>query len=173
MAHRNSQEQRTWRGTDNLRLYISQAVLPQMLLGPDAPPVPPDGHKSHRNHLTVRLESYRNLENIYQMLDNVFRKIVLDCEYLECCIYACVTSTYLDIFTCLGIDDHVPSEPLGIDDEDEETGERLSIPSPMCCNIPPLPLTRPSEISRYIFTLLFQQHPLTLHTTASQYFYVV
>lgn len=47
-----------------------------------------------------------------------------------------------------GIDDYIPSHPLDVEDEDEETGERLSVPSLICCDIPPLPLARPSEMSR-------------------------
>lgn len=73
-------DRRTWRGTDNLRLYICQAVLPQMLLGLGTPAMPPDRHKSHRNHLTVRSEAYRKLQSIYQLVDPVFKKIVLDCK---------------------------------------------------------------------------------------------
>jgi hypothetical protein len=50
----------------------------------------------------------------------------------------------------LGIEDYIPVESLGVEDEDETTGERLSVPANICCNIPPMPLNRPSEISRCV-----------------------
>ena len=51
-----------------------------------------------------------------------------------------------------GIEDCIPFESFGVDDEDEMTGERLSVPAGVYCNIPPMPLNRPSEISRYVIT---------------------
>lgn len=69
-----------WRGTDNLRFYLGKAVLPQMPLGVGAPEIPPEGHKSHHNTLTVRPEPYRKLQSIYQLQDRHFDNLVLDCE---------------------------------------------------------------------------------------------
>jgi hypothetical protein len=51
--------------------------------------------------------------------------------------------------TCvLGMDDYIPYESLGVEDEDEITGERLSVPGGLLCSVPPMLLNRPSEISR-------------------------
>lgn len=47
--------------TSNLRMYIAQAQLPPMVLGRDVPRVPTDGHKTHRNTLSVRVEEWRKL----------------------------------------------------------------------------------------------------------------
>ncbi|KIM85232.1 hypothetical protein PILCRDRAFT_817232 [Piloderma croceum F 1598] len=114
-----------WRGSDNLGYYLSQAVLPQMVTGVGTPEMPRQGHGSHRNKLTVRPEPYRKLQSIYQLIEEVFDTLIL--EWIE---------------------DYIPVESLGVEDEDETTGERLSVPANICCNIPPMPLNRPSEISR-------------------------
>lgn len=67
--------------SDNLSYYLSQAVLPEMKNGVDAPAIPPEGHKSHRNNLTVRPEPYRKLQSIYQIKEPLFKKLVLDCRF--------------------------------------------------------------------------------------------
>lgn len=50
--------------TENLRLYLSQAILPLMKLSRNAPQLPPSGHRSHNIGLTTRPERYRRLESI-------------------------------------------------------------------------------------------------------------
>lgn len=53
------------RGTDNLREYLQEAILPTMIHDANAPLMPPEGHKSHMNNLKVRPESWRRLESMY------------------------------------------------------------------------------------------------------------
>jgi hypothetical protein len=48
----------------------------------------------------------------------------------------------------VGVDTFIPEDPLDDDDEDEATGERLSIPCLPLFNIPPQRLTRPSDVNR-------------------------
>ncbi|CCM05136.1 uncharacterized protein FIBRA_07344 [Fibroporia radiculosa] len=43
-----------------------------MGIHPTAPPIPPSGHKSHRNKLTVRPESFRILETIHPISSDFF-----------------------------------------------------------------------------------------------------
>lgn len=57
----------SFRATDNLRYYISVAQLPQMTLGPDAPPLPPHRHKSYRNRLPVAVEPRRQLKSAFKL----------------------------------------------------------------------------------------------------------
>jgi len=134
------------RGSDNLRYYLSHAVLPQMIPGVGAPEIPPEGHKSHRNTLSVRPESYRKLQSIYQLKDRDFHTLMLKCESK---ISLLVSNMCLSV-RALGIDCYIPFEPFGVEDEDETTGERLSVPASACCDVPPMPLNRPSEISWYV-----------------------
>lgn len=53
--------------TDHLRWYSSQAELPEMLLGDGAPEIPPEGHKSHLNRLSVIPAPYRRLESMHTL----------------------------------------------------------------------------------------------------------
>lgn len=50
---------------DRLRAYLSQVVLPPMKLSPKAPQLPPSGHHSHKNTLSVVPQQYRLLEKMY------------------------------------------------------------------------------------------------------------
>ncbi|KAJ3998183.1 hypothetical protein F5050DRAFT_1806143 [Lentinula boryana] len=95
------------KGTDNLKCYVREAILPRMKNGKYAPAMPPDGHKSHMNTLKVRPETWRRLESIYS----------LDYFQLEEVIIA-------------WIDMYLPEYPLEVEDVDEDTGETLSIPCP-------------------------------------------
>jgi hypothetical protein len=81
----------TCRGFDNLRVYLSRAVLPQMVLGIRAPGLPPAEHKTHANNLTVRPEPYRKLESIYQSHDKLFYALIFKCKFLnfDPCVNMC------------------------------------------------------------------------------------
>jgi len=136
-----------WRGSDNLGYYLSKAVLPQMVPGVGAPEIPRPGHGSHCNKLTVRPEPYRKLQSIYQLIDEVFNTLILECKSR---IFILFVSNVCSSGRLLGIEDYIPIESLGVEDEDETTGERLSVPAGICCDIPPMSLNRPSEISRCV-----------------------
>ncbi|KAJ7632591.1 hypothetical protein FB45DRAFT_508821 [Roridomyces roridus] len=115
----------TARGTDNLRGYLRETTLPQMTNDALAPKMPPAGHKSHQNHLKVRPQAWRRLESIYS-----FDEVSID-----------------DIVVSW-VDSHIPDESLGVEDEDAETGERLTIPCPPVFKIPFHNERRPTDIMR-------------------------
>ncbi|KAJ6502575.1 hypothetical protein C8R45DRAFT_1092404 [Mycena sanguinolenta] len=115
----------TSRGTDNLRLYLREAKLPQMTNDALAPKMPPPGHKSHQNHLKVHPQEWRRLECIYSLMDQAMAKIV---------------SSWIDAY--------IPETSLGIEDEDHITGERLTVPYSPIFNIPFRNERRPTDIMR-------------------------
>jgi hypothetical protein len=135
-----------YRGTDNLRCYVREAILPEMVNGQAAPPMPIHGHKSHLNTLTIRPEFYRKLETIYRFRDEMIEEMIAGCKHLFMRILRQQAMVFKR-FT--GIDTHVPDAPLNQEDEDEITGERLSIPCPAIFSVPQQRLTRPSDIHRY------------------------
>ncbi|KAJ7275365.1 hypothetical protein B0H12DRAFT_1199468 [Mycena haematopus] len=115
----------TSRGTDNLRCYLRETTLPQMTNDAMAPQMPPPGHKSHQNHLKVQPQVWRRLESIYSFTDQAMTGIV---------------SSW--------IDSHVPDTSLGIEDEDNITGERITVPHAPIFNIPFHNERRPTDIMR-------------------------
>lgn len=44
------------------------------------PALPPAGHKSHKNYLSVKSEAWRRLENIYQIDPSGLAQQVVACE---------------------------------------------------------------------------------------------
>jgi hypothetical protein len=65
----------------------------------------------------------------------------------------------------------IPSFPLGINDEDSLTGERLTIPALPLFNIPPLQLVWPGDIQRYcLYIFLPFLNPNLLHDRLSVWF---
>lgn len=68
----------SFRATDNLRYYISAAQLPQMTLGPDAPPLPPHRHASYCNRLPVDVESRRQLRRAFKLQSKAYHDNVKD-----------------------------------------------------------------------------------------------
>ncbi len=69
-----------YRATDNLRCYVREAVLPLMLCDPSTPEMPPEGHKSHLNHLKIRSESWRKLQTIHALRENPLERSICTCE---------------------------------------------------------------------------------------------
>ncbi|KZT68991.1 hypothetical protein DAEQUDRAFT_670205 [Daedalea quercina L-15889] len=61
---------------DRLRAYLSQATLPPMKLAPKAPQLPPTGHHSHKNNLSMTPQHYRLLEKMYQIEPSTFKSNV-------------------------------------------------------------------------------------------------
>jgi hypothetical protein len=68
--------------TDNLKLYLSATVLPPMVHASSAPPVPPEGHKAHLNHLSIKPEDYRShfVKIVAPKSKGLFDKAVLSCK---------------------------------------------------------------------------------------------
>jgi hypothetical protein len=73
----------SYRGTDNLRCYVREAVLPEMVNGQAAPSMPICGHKSHLNTLTIRPEFYRKLETIYRFRDEMIEEMIAACKHFN------------------------------------------------------------------------------------------
>ncbi|TBU50675.1 hypothetical protein BD309DRAFT_944451 [Dichomitus squalens] len=87
----------------NLRRYAKSAVLPEMILGRAAPPLPPDKTKSVKNPVFEQHEIYRHLEVI-----NPFKDLKdLAHAYAEA---------------------NIPSKPIGNSDSDIKRNARISIP---------------------------------------------
>ncbi|KDQ60847.1 hypothetical protein JAAARDRAFT_55585 [Jaapia argillacea MUCL 33604] len=93
------------RASDNLQLYLTNATLPFMSVGEGTPPLPPFGHKSHRNNLQVRPEKTRRLELMLHIEELQFKRSVQEyiCEY-------------------------IPSHALGVDDLDKLAREDITVP---------------------------------------------
>jgi hypothetical protein len=70
-----------WHGTDHRRFYLVRAVLPEMTHGAYAPSMPPVGHKSHLNSLSVRPERYRKLESMKRLKSTYFERAVTQCIF--------------------------------------------------------------------------------------------
>jgi hypothetical protein len=59
-----------------LKYYLRECALPGLPIPGNLLDLPPIGHKSHKNHLAVRPETWRRLENIYPLKDTVDHIIV-------------------------------------------------------------------------------------------------
>lgn len=107
--------------TDNLRYYLHEARLPDMPQGRLAAGKTeplPDG-------LGVRPRRYRRLEAVHS----------IDLEPLGDMVFDWTES-------------YIPSVPLGVDDEDERTGERFTVSCKPWFPIPTLPLDRAGDVER-------------------------
>lgn len=94
-----------WQRADDLRGYLRDAVLPELKYGSDSPDLPPPGHKSHRNTLSTRFRKYRHLTAIHY-LGPSFDEIVNE-----------------------WISARLPAKAAGFQDEDQRSGETLTVPS--------------------------------------------
>ncbi|KIM65230.1 hypothetical protein SCLCIDRAFT_112948 [Scleroderma citrinum Foug A] len=110
----------SWRVTDNLRCYLNEARLPDMHCSPTAA----SEMGSLSSGLDVHPRRYRQLEVVHAIDSQLFRDMILDW-----------TRNY------------VPSAPLDVDDEDEKTGERFTVPCKRF-SVPSLPLGRVDNIER-------------------------
>ncbi|EGN92463.1 hypothetical protein SERLA73DRAFT_117361 [Serpula lacrymans var. lacrymans S7.3] len=114
-----------WRATDNLRCYLQEARLPQMKPGPTVQRQLSENSHAFDNTLSVRSERYRKLQRVLPL-----------------------NREELDDYICAWTEEFVPCLSLGVEDEDEKTGERFSVPCQPFYNVPPLPLGRPADIER-------------------------
>ncbi|KAI0306599.1 hypothetical protein B0F90DRAFT_1691319 [Multifurca ochricompacta] len=124
--------------TENLRFYLSQAVLPLMKMPRNAPRLPPSGHRSHNIGLSTRPERYRRLELVSQGLG-------IDVE--------------VEVPNYSG---HVvPDHPLEEGDCNSETGIAIRIPCNPTFDIPQPPMIPPTDLDRFASWLVY----LPLQTT--------
>ncbi|KAL6298856.1 hypothetical protein BKA93DRAFT_743354 [Sparassis latifolia] len=151
--------------TSNLRFYMSVATLPDMPSAATAEPMPPDGHKAHKNQLTVIPQAFRRLETMHIMAKG-FSQEALDCE-LRCQLL----NALLTIGRFAVLDRRIPSAPLDADNLDEYTGEALTLPCAPHYNIPRHVGGQVSNIERVCRWVV--EYPLTtsqriLHLTMPQ-----
>ena len=59
-------------GIPDLRQHMRNCILPPLGYQENDPILPPKGHVSHRNHLSVRPETYRRFENIHGLHDSIW-----------------------------------------------------------------------------------------------------
>ncbi|KAN0077311.1 hypothetical protein V8E55_011166 [Tylopilus felleus] len=109
-----------FRASDNLQCYIRGAKLPVMAYRP-----PRSESGSCQVSLNIRPERYRKLRLVHTINSTLFSDIISD-----------------------WVEEFVPCKSLGVNDEDERTGERLTIPCEPFFSIVPLPLARAEDIER-------------------------
>lgn len=56
---------------DNLKYYLRECTLPDLSTDGNLPELPLIGHKSHKNHLAVRPETWRRLETVCPLADTI------------------------------------------------------------------------------------------------------
>ncbi|GJJ13170.1 hypothetical protein Clacol_007421 [Clathrus columnatus] len=113
------------RPEDNVKVYLSVAVLPEMILNESAPPIIPPGHKAHLNHLHVRPERYR------RRLSNL-----ISCRDLQA--YDQLVKRFVQ---------RLPTVPIDLPPTDQRTGAAFTIPVlGLDLNVPTIYLPRPSTI---------------------------
>lgn len=131
---------------DNLRRYLATCTLPLMQIARNAPLPPPHGHKSHRNHLHVRPESWRRLESMYPLDSDVENAV----------------ATW--------IENHIPAEPFD-SSEIDITEERLTIPCPSVVTPSLDMMKKPDSVLRmvpWLDSLPLQTVQSTIHITFPQ-----
>ncbi|KAJ3540920.1 hypothetical protein NMY22_g4102 [Coprinellus aureogranulatus] len=80
-------------GIADLRQHLRNCILPPLGYEENDPLLPPKGHASHRNHLSVRPETYRRFENINGIPDSVW------CLSLEKCLDSLVPTSSFGTMT--------------------------------------------------------------------------
>ncbi|RDB21334.1 hypothetical protein Hypma_011579 [Hypsizygus marmoreus] len=110
---------------NNLRYYLAWCTLPIMKNGRGAPLPPPDGHKSHQNLLQVRPETWRRLENIFDLKGKIDETILS------------------------WMDTHVPFNPLD-SSEIDVAEEHFTLPCPEIVDISLDMLKRPDSVARMV-----------------------
>lgn len=133
-------------GTSNLRLYLAQAQLPLMLLGRDAPRVPEEGHKTHRNTLSVHAENWRKLSDMSIIPSTVFDDYTSRCTCSVSC--SCLSWTLTRVHAVIHM--HIPSHDLRVADPDDDSGDRLTVPCSVF-RIADTIIGRPSDVLRLVF----------------------
>ncbi|KIY64924.1 hypothetical protein CYLTODRAFT_81489 [Cylindrobasidium torrendii FP15055 ss-10] len=102
------------RATQRLYVYLTTAQLPALKTGAGAPEPPPIGHKSHLNHLRILNDRPRTATEV----QNFFGALDMATPWIR---------NKFDV------------RDMEIPDEDEDTGESLTLPS--CSNIFDIPRT--------------------------------
>ncbi|TEB35898.1 hypothetical protein FA13DRAFT_1810551 [Coprinellus micaceus] len=77
-------------GIPDLRQHMRNCILPPLGYQENDPILPPKGHVSHRNHLSVRPETYRRFETIHGLHDSIWFA-------LENCLDSLVPATSIGV----------------------------------------------------------------------------
>ena len=146
--------------TENLRLYLSEAVLPTMIHGSSAPPMPPDGHKAHLNHLAIQAEDYRSrfVKIVVPKDKNHFDDLVSECKprYYPLSVY---------ILRATPVVHTLPRTKLDHPTVDDSTGYAFTLPA-KGFDIPLPSVPRPTnvrEVTPWVLTLPLQTMTRALH----------
>ncbi|KAJ2937047.1 hypothetical protein H1R20_g33, partial [Candolleomyces eurysporus] len=110
-------------GVPSLREYTTKATLPSLQYEQYDSILPPPGHVSHQNHLTIRPEAYRRLEIMHGIPDSVWTNMGV-------CLDILVPSTHLRT--------------------NSATGDGLTVPTPLPKDFPDYLEARPDHIHRII-----------------------
>lgn len=137
-------------GTTNLRLYVTRAELPQMDLGCNVPRMPDEGHKSHRNVLSVCPEDWRKLTEMSEISGPEFDYQVTKCTNIN--VYLLPLASLIEVSILAVIRANIPSHDLHVSDPDIESGERLTVPCTIfrCAEVF---IGRPSDVHSYVVTI--------------------
>ncbi|KAF8077972.1 hypothetical protein FPV67DRAFT_1404301 [Lyophyllum atratum] len=149
---------------ENLRYYLATCALPEMENGRKAPDAPPDGHKSHKNHLHINPEPWRRLENIYPL------KVAVD-EAIKLCTIAKLFLFVRAIECERWIDEHALYASLDFEDDIDAPEEQLTVPCPLMVDFSPGMMKRPDTIMRmapWIDNLPLQTAQCALHSLFPQ-----
>ncbi|KAJ7493138.1 hypothetical protein B0H11DRAFT_978733 [Mycena galericulata] len=120
----------TSRATDNLRAYFRKAVLPVMHRSPATPDMPLAGRRSHHVNVQVVSQPWRQLVEIRDL------GAAWDVSLHEMVTY--------------WADDKIPTQSLGTEDSDNETGDRFTVSCDPTFDIPAHSGWRPTDIIRMI-----------------------
>ncbi|KAJ6453873.1 hypothetical protein C8R47DRAFT_242587 [Mycena vitilis] len=118
------------RATDNLRTYFRRAALPQMLRDPKAPDMPLSGQRSHHVTVQTAAQPWRQLTEVRGVEES--------------------WGLSLDEMATCWVDEKIPTESLGAEDFDSDTGERFTVPCVPTFDIPDHSARRPTDIMRLI-----------------------
>lgn len=134
------------RATANLRLYISEAVLPDLpipLIAPLHEPLFKDYCIDESGHL---------LEIINEFVETYFDRHVIDCE----CSPSGIDFTLMSM---LVLERHVETKIYADNDADPLTGLDITIPSPIWFNVPAAnmaPITSAARFRSFVYSVLLQ-----------------
>ena len=111
----------------NLLHYARAAVLPNMLIGRAAPPLPPPNNKSLKNPVFEQHELYRHLDIMDPIND--FQDLAKACKFSSCILPQALSYSLPAVPHPPVTDTNIPSTTVGDSDVDAPRNARFSIPA--------------------------------------------